>query len=145
MAPGFTEALTEGWLAFLPRGEDAAALLAWGGDERCSIGYERSGDLWILAGKGDLWVVENVSAPDCGTYRFVGGAELPALVEQLLCAPQFAREALYLPLDELTGEWATHAPAARYLGFLVRLRELFHGRVIHRDAAGLCADLDDRH
>ena len=144
VAPGFVSAWASGWLPSLPRGENAATLLSWAAAERTYIGYDRSGDLWILAGRGDHWVVQTLSAPNHETYRFVGDAELPVLVEQLLCAPQFSREALYLPLEELTGEWAVYEPAARHLGFLVKLRERFHERAIHRDAADLRADLDHR-
>jgi hypothetical protein len=91
--------------------------------------------LWLLAGEGDRWTLEALSSGDRATYRFQGGGEMPALVSSLLCAPQFSREALYLPLESLTGGRAELAMAARDLPFLRALRERFRGRVIHGDLA----------
>jgi hypothetical protein len=91
--------------------------------------------LWLLAGESDRWVLEALSSGDRATYRFQGGAEIPPLVSSLLCAPQFSREALYLPLESLTGDRAELAMAARDLPFLRALRERFRGRVIHGDLA----------
>ena len=98
--------------------------------------------LWMLSGKGGVWFLEALSSGDRATYCFAGGEEMPALVSRLLCAPQFSREALYGPLDTLTGERAELAIAAQFLGFLVRLRGCFRGRVIHRSIEGWQAEMD---
>jgi hypothetical protein len=98
--------------------------------------------LWVLSGKGGAWFLEALSSGDRATYCFAGGEEMPALVSRLLCAPQFSREALYGPLDTLTGERAELAIAAQFLGFLVRLRGCFRGRVIHRSIKGWQAEMD---
>jgi hypothetical protein len=98
--------------------------------------------LWVLSGKGGVWFLEALSSGDRATYCFAGGEEMPALVSRLLCAPQFSREALYGPLDTLTGECAELAIAAQFLGFLVRLRGCFRGRVIHRSIEGWQAEMD---
>jgi hypothetical protein len=87
--------------------------------------------LWLLCGKGDAWLLETLTERDHASYRFTGGAELPLLASQLLCAPQFSREALYQPLESLTGERSGLAVAARELDFLVELRARFKGRAIH--------------
>lgn len=87
--------------------------------------------LWLLAGRDDRWLLENLSTGDHATYRFQGDSQTVGLVGNLLCAPQFSREALYLPLDQLAGEQADLAIAARDLGFLRSLRERFQGRVVH--------------
>jgi hypothetical protein len=101
------------------------------------------GLLWLLACRGSQWLLEALTEPDHATYRFEGRDEMPSLVSRLLCAPQFSREALYLPLDSLTGDRADLSSAARDLGFLRDLRMRFRGRVIHsgftawkRDACG---------
>ena len=78
-----------------------------------------------------MWFLEALTGEDRATYHFSAGDEMPALVSRLLCAPQFSKEALYGPPETLTGEQADLAIAAQFLGFLVRLRARFRGRVIH--------------
>ena len=56
---------------------------------------------------------------------------MPALASRLLCAPQFSREALYLPVERLAGVHGELATAARDLAFLRELRARFVDRVIH--------------
>lgn len=112
-------------------GEQAAAA----GPSSADPGAQDQHVLWLLAGEGDRWALEALSSGDRATYRFQGGAEIPPLVSSLLCAPQFSREALYLPLGSLTGDRAELAMAARDLPFLRTLRERFRGRVIHGDLA----------
>ena len=87
--------------------------------------------LWLLVNAGEKWFLEAVSEQDWATYRFRGGAEMPALASRLLCAPQFSREALYLPVERLAGAHGELATAARDLGFLRELRARFVDRVIH--------------
>ena len=87
--------------------------------------------LWVLGRVRDEWLLEALSQGDHATYRFGGDAALPWLVSQLLCAPRFSREALYLPLSQLAGERAPLATPARELGFLAQLRALLKGRIIH--------------
>ncbi len=87
--------------------------------------------LWLLCRRGGAWLLETLTEKNHATYRFEGGEEMPALVSRLLCAPQFSREALYMPLESLTGDRADLAIAARELEFLKELRSRFRGRVIH--------------
>jgi hypothetical protein len=96
----------------------------------------------MLSGKGEAWFLESLSDGDRATYCFTGGDEVPALVSQLLCAPQFSKEALYGSLDMFTGDRADLAIAAQYLDFLVRLRAAFRSRVIHRNLEGWQADME---
>jgi hypothetical protein len=90
----------------------------------------------MLCGTGSIWFLEALSVKDRATYCFRGGDEVPALVSQLLCAPQFSKEALYTPLERLTGDNALLAIPAQSLGFLVELRTRFAGRVIHKSPEG---------
>jgi hypothetical protein len=102
--------------------------------------------LWMLIDRGGdgqpRWLLENLSAGDFATYRFTGESELPELVGHLLSAPEFSREALYLPIADLTDERADLAIPARDLGFLRELRARFAGRVIHGDVERWLSDLD---
>jgi hypothetical protein len=98
--------------------------------------------LWMLAGKKSVWFLEALSIEDHATYCFTGGDEMPALVSRLLCAPQFSKEALYNPLNELTGDNADLAIPARSLSFLVELRKRFKQRVIHQSAEGWKKEID---
>ena len=95
--------------------------------------------LWMLCGKAEHWFLEALSEGDRATYHFRSGPEIVALVSQLLCAPQFSREALYLPLDSLSGDRNDLRIAAQYLGFLVDLRARLFGRVIHQTLASWSA------
>jgi hypothetical protein len=91
--------------------------------------------LWLLARRGGSWFLESLTEKDHATYRFEGGEEMPTLSTALLCCPIFSREALYMPLEKLTGERADYAIAARDLGFLKDLRARFRERVIHSGLA----------
>ena len=141
--PGFTAVLRDSWLPRLVRHDEAAYLLdwaatgsAWLGCTREKVDAEGAGEgeqpLWLLCGKGGVWFLEALSIEDRATYCFRGGNDLPILVSQLLCAPQFSKEALYNPLDQLTGDNAALAIPAQHLGFLVALRSAFQSRVIHQ-------------
>ncbi len=92
--------------------------------------------LWLLARRKEAWVLEALTEANRATYRFEGGDEIPSLVSLMLSAPQFSREALYLPLESLTGDRASLAAAARDLAPLAALRTRFKGRVIHKGFAG---------
>lgn len=98
--------------------------------------------LWMLAGKKGTWFLEALSIEDHATYCFAGGDDMPALVSRLLCAPQFSKEALYNPLNELVGDNADLAIPARSLGFLVELRKRFKQRVIHQSVEGWQKEID---
>ncbi len=87
--------------------------------------------LWLLVQTSGRWLLEAVSETDWATYRFAADGDFPALASHLGCAAQFSREALYMPLAELTGDRSEMAIAARELPFLCALRERFRGRVIH--------------
>jgi hypothetical protein len=87
--------------------------------------------LWLLAGRGRSWLLEELSVGDHATYHFEAGAELPGLASRLLCAPQFSREALYLPLEKLVVARAELDVTARDLPFLRALRERYRERIIH--------------
>ena len=156
--PGFVAAFAASWLAECQRRPHAEHLLTWAEPGRAFVGYgsldsvppagddaDVGGDgaaatppdalLCLLAGRGERWAFEALSVGDFATYLFTAGPEMPALAAQLLCAPQFSREALYLPIDELIGDQAELAIAARDLPFLVELRRRFAGRVMHGDLA----------
>jgi len=146
LAPGCGDALALSWLPALPRREQYRHLVGWAEPGQAWLGHAAgAGDepgLWLLAGRGQRWLLEAVGEEDWATYRFAAGSELPGLVSALLCAPQFSREALYLPLAELAGERGELAIAARSLPFLVALRERFRGRVVHSSIAHWQAGLD---
>ena len=154
-APGFVAAMASSWLAACPRRAQAEHLLGWADAGRVFLGYgsldsvpppaaeDQGGEaateadpdtlLCLLAGRGERWALEVLSVGDFATYVFTGGPELPLLASQLLCAPQFSREALYLPVEKLTGPRAGLAIAARELPFLVELRRRLAGRFVHGD------------
>ncbi len=150
LCPGFAASFRGGWLAGALRHAEGAHLLDWATlgctwlgctrEQGDSAGESRGSDdvavaarpLWMLAGKGGTWYLEPLSLEDHATYCFKGGDEVPALVSRLLCAPQFSKQALYSPLAELTGDAADLAIPAGSLDFLIRLRALFKGRVIHQ-------------
>ena len=114
-----------------PAAEESGA----GGEEGAApSGAPPDALLWLLAGRGDAWLLEELTVGDHATYRFEAGPELPELVSRLLCAPQFSREALYLPLEKLVAARSELAIAARELPFLAALRQRFRGRVVHSGA-----------
>lgn len=88
--------------------------------------------IYLLARAGDSWLLEALSEPDHATYRFDGGDGLPGLLSNLLSAPQFSVEAIYLPLEALAGERSALSLPARELPFLRELRSRFKGRIIHQ-------------
>ena len=148
IAPGVTQALTATWIAGLPRRQEAAALTDWAEPGELHVGFTRpdasaaGSELWLLAARGDRWLLENLSAVDHITYQFQGDSQTTRLAGRLLCAPQLSREALYLPLEQLTGTWADLAIAARDLGFLRHLRERFQGRLVYTTPQAWQAGLD---
>jgi hypothetical protein len=155
LCPGFAAALRDTWLANCVRKDEGRYLLDWAASGAAWLGCTRAGaddagtsadgqqPLWLLCGKNGTWFLEALSIEDRATYCFSGGDEMPVLVSQLLCAPQFCKEALYNPLDQLTGDNADLAIPAQYLGFLVALRERFKTRVIHRSPEGWRADVEE--
>lgn len=139
--PGLDAALRAGWMAAGGRGPCAETLLDWSDPERVFLGYERrpvaaESPLWLLTGKGDTWLLENLSEEDFATYRFRAGAEMSTLTSLLLKTRRFSREALYVPLDKLTGTRSDLAIPARDLPFLRDLRERFVERIIHDEPSG---------
>lgn len=165
LGPGFTDAFASSWLPACPRRANAAHLLAWAEAGRAFVGYgsldrvppagEEADDtgeggqgpaadtlLVMLAGKGSRWALEALSVGDFATYLFQGGPDMQQLASQLLCAPQFSREALYLPLERLVGGRAELAIASRDLPFLGELRRHFTGRVVHGDKSAWKRSLD---
>jgi hypothetical protein len=137
ICPGFEQAFRSAWLAGCVRQEEGRFLLDWAGPASAWLGCSRetsdTGEalLWLLAGKAGTWFLEALTGEDRATYHFAGGDEMPPLVSQLLCAPQFSKEALYGAADTLTGERADLGIAAQFLGFLASLRSRFKSRVIH--------------
>lgn len=134
--PGLDATLRAGWMATGSRGHYAETLLDWSDPERVFIGYERrpvasESPLWLLTGKSDTWLLENLSEEDFATYQFRAGPEMPALTSLLLKTRRFSSEALYMPLEELTGPRSDLAIPARDLPFLRDLRERFVERIIH--------------
>lgn len=93
------------------------------------------GSLWVAVRVPDGWLVECLGMRDVATYLLRGDEGLLEPMALMLCAPQFSREALYLPLEKLVGASSALAVAARELAPLQLLREAFVGRVIHRDLA----------
>lgn len=143
------------WIARLPRHKEAAALAVWAEPGELHLGFTRpyaatagsgaagaGAGLWLLAARGDRWLMENLSADDHVTYQFQVGSQTTRLAGRLLCAPQFSREALYLPIEQLTGEHANLAIAARDLGFLRNLRERFQSRLTSTTPQAWQAGLD---
>lgn len=145
LVPGFAAAFASSWLAASPRRTEGECLVAATPPDRLFLGYGAAdadadgagpgGDggpfLLLLAGAASGWLLEALSEEDFATYRFAGGDDLPALVEPLLALPEFSREALYLPLEQLAGERAAFAVPARELPLLRALREGFRGRIVH--------------
>lgn len=145
-AGGAADALFASWVASQPRATQGAALRQWAADGTLFAGYATDGDeasLWLLARRGDRLLLESISQEDWATYRFAGGDEMPSLAGRLLCAPQFSREALYLRVEELSGERADYAIAARSLPFLRHLRDRLRGRIIHTEPAAWREALDE--
>ena len=150
VCPGFGAAFRDAWLPSLLRREEGGHLLEWaspagtwlgctreaGEDGAGGASHDAARPLWMLAGKKGVWLLEALAMEDRATYCFKGGDEVPALVSRLLCAPQFSKEALYSPFEELAGERADLAIPARYLNFLVELRARFRSRVIHQSPEG---------
>lgn len=137
------EALREGlapsavFLALTPREGDAVR--GEGAEEEDSAGAapesaEEPGlpaVLWLLCRREGRWILEAPWERDRATYAFEGGSALLGSLQALLCAPRFSREALYLPLERLTGERAVYAAAARDLPFLKELRSRLRVRAVH--------------
>jgi len=148
LCPGFEQALRGTWLPGCIRRLEAEYLLEWAGPAGSWVGCSRetneTGDglLWLLAGRNDIWFLEALTGEDRATYHFAGANEMPPLVSRLLCAPQFSKEALYAPLEMLTGDRADLAIAAQFVGFLVDLRARFKDRVIHASPEGWRADME---
>jgi hypothetical protein len=148
LCPGFEQALRETWLPGCVRRQEAEYLLEWAGSAGSWLGCSREttetgeGLLWLLAGKNGTWFLEALTGEDRATYHFAGTNEMPPLVSRLLCAPQFSKEALYAPLEMLTGDRADLAIAAQFLSFLVDLRARFKDRVIHVSPEGWRADME---
>ncbi len=156
---GDERAAIDSWLARSTRANEARALLdradrdgAWlaltppSGSE-VPLDHSSSGEvptavLWLLVRRGGHLLLEAVSADDLATYCFAGGDELLLQVAAMMCTSHFAREALYLPLGELTGERGDLAVAARDLPYLAALRVRLGPRLIHRDPAAWLAELD---
>jgi hypothetical protein len=140
LAPGFAKAFAASWLHACPREDAGAAMMANAAPGDGYLGYRSDGDdktpwLWLLVKSGGSWSLELLSQGDYATYLFSGGDELPGLIEQLIRLPEFSREALYQPLEELTGERAEYAIPARELPMLRFLRARFAGRKIHAPKA----------
>jgi len=87
--------------------------------------------VWLLVRRGARWILEAPWERDRATYAFEGGDDLLLPLQALLCSPGFSREALYLPLERLTGERAAYAAAARDLPFLRELRSRLRVRAVH--------------
>jgi hypothetical protein len=97
--------------------------------------------LWLAARRGDDVVLESLSEGDRATYVFNDAEKVLPLLSMLLCAPQFSREALYVPVEKLVGDRAVLAVAARELAFLKELRKSLKARIIHRSFAQWSKDL----
>jgi hypothetical protein len=139
ICPGFDASFKASWLASSVRASSGFSLMEGvAAGDRC-LGYApplpgEEPFLWLLARRGETASLELLSNGDYATYLFRSDAGLPALIEGLIRLPEFSREALYLPLEQLTGERGIYAIPAKDLPVLRGLREYFSGRKIH--AAG---------
>ncbi|HEY5998615.1 MAG TPA: hypothetical protein VI078_04845, partial [bacterium] len=139
LAPGFAAAFGASWLAACPRSAEGAALMEGVSPADRFLGYADAAAgaepfVWLLVRRAEAWSLELLSHGDYATYLFKGGGELPGLVEGLIRLPEFSREALYLPLEQLTGERSPYAVPARDLPLLRELRSRFAGRKVHAAA-----------
>lgn len=136
MAPGFEAAFLASWLASCPRADEGRKLMEGIAISDRYLGFAVAGEgeepiLWLLVRCANAWSLELLSHGDYATYLFAGGDELPRLVSGIIRLPDFSREALYLPMEELTGERAKYTIPARDLPLLSDLRARFTGRRIH--------------
>jgi hypothetical protein len=142
IAAGFEGAFRSSWLAACPRAASGAALMEGLGPRDRHLGYHvvagesESPLLWLLARRGGVASLELLSHGDYATYLFRDDGALPGLVEGLVRLPDFSREALYLKMEELSGERGVYAVPARDLPLLRGLRDHFTGRRIHQPASG---------
>jgi len=136
IAPGFEVSFGSSWLAATPRAEAGRAMMAGlaTGDRYLGYAAPAAGEapfLWLLVIEGEKAGLEVLSHGDYATYLFRGGEELPGLVQGLVRLPEFSREALYLPIEQLTDERGIYAIPARDLPLLRDLRARFAGRKVH--------------
>ncbi len=143
VAPGFQAAFELSWLPLMPRALEARALMQGVAAQERLIGYgflagqaaeswaEEAPHVWLLVRRADAWSFELLSHGDYATYRFRGGDEVPGLVEGLIRLPEFSREALYLPVEELVGDRSRYEVPVRDLPLLRGLRSHFLERIIH--------------
>ena len=141
ISPGFDASFRASWLASSVRAASGLALMEGVPPADRYLGYAPPAPgeepfLWLLARRGETESLELLSHGDHATYLFRSDAGLPALIEGLIRLPEFSREALYLPLEQLTGERGVYAIPARDLPLLKGLRDRFAGRKIHPAAAG---------
>jgi hypothetical protein len=136
ISPGFDASFRASWLASSVRAKSGLTIMKGvpPGDRYLGYAPPAPGEepfLWLLARRGDTASLELLSHGDYATYLFRSDAGLPALIEGLIRLPEFSREALYLPLEQLTGERGIYAIPARDLPMLCGLRGHFSGRKIH--------------
>ena len=136
MAPGFEAAFLASWLASCPRDDEGRKLMEGITPSERYLGFAVADEgeepmLWLLVRCANAWSLELLSQGDYATYLFAGGEELPGLISRIIRLPEFSREALYLPMEELTGERAKYTIPARDLPLLGDLRARFTGRRIH--------------
>lgn len=136
LAPGFEAAFLASWLASCPRNDEGRKLMENVVSSDRYLGFAVVGEgedpiLWLLVRCANVWSLELLSHGDHATYLFAGDDELPSLISGIIRLPDFAREALYLPMEELTGERAKYTIPARDLPLLTDLRARFTGRRIH--------------
>lgn len=136
MAPGFEAAFLASWLASCPRADEGRKLMEGIAPSDRHLGFAVAGEgeepmLWLLVRCANTWSLELLSHGNYATYLFAGSDELPRLISGIIRLPDFSREALYLPMEELTGERAKYSIPARDLPLLGDLRERFTGRRIH--------------
>lgn len=135
-APGFEAAFLASWLPGCPRADAGRKLMADVALNDRYLGFAGIDDsedsmLWLLVRGDQTWSLELLSQGDYATYLFAGGTELPGMISAIVRLPEFSREALYLPMAELSDERAKYAIPARDLPLLRELRARFTGRRIH--------------
>lgn len=139
VAPGFSTSFDASWLQATPRATAGRELMSGvaAGDRFLAYAVPGEGEpsVWLLVLRGPTASLEMLSQGDYATYLFHNGTEIPELVEGLVRLPEFSREALYAPLEQLTGDRAIYAIPARDLPLLRELRSRFAGRKVHASAA----------
>lgn len=140
IAPGFETSFFSSWLPTMLRAKTGRALMTGVATGDRYLGYAVSAEektlpaVWLLVLRDETASLELLSHGDYATYLFRWGKDVLALVQGLVRLPDFSREALYMPIEQMTDERGIYAIPARDLPLLRNLRSRFIGRKIHAPA-----------